>query len=79
MTHEEHTNLYYADEGKLFVRIADGFVMGNCIDLGRADLISNYAEVAIGEVDSFVAQIDAMQSDVEDVNDESEYEEGDVL
>jgi len=44
MTHAENSNLYRADEGRLFVRKSDGFVMGDGIDLGVADSIDNYEE-----------------------------------
>lgn len=44
MTHEENSNIYRADEGRLFVRKSDGFVMGDGIDLGVADSIDNYEE-----------------------------------
>lgn len=44
-------NLYYAHEGNLIVRKRDGFVMGDCICLGSADHIENYAEEAFSEED----------------------------
>ena len=37
-------SLYIADEGKMFVRISDGRVMGDGLDLGESDSISNYEE-----------------------------------
>ena len=44
MTHEENTNLYLADDGKMFVRKSDGFIMGDGIDMGVNDSIDNYEE-----------------------------------
>lgn len=44
MTHEDNTNIYTADEGKLIVRRADGFIMGDALDLGAGDDIANYEE-----------------------------------
>lgn len=44
MTHEENSNLYKCDEGYLFVRKSDGFVMGDGVDLGETDSIDNYEE-----------------------------------
>lgn len=44
MRHTDGTNLYEADEGKMIVRKADGFVMGDGIDLGVNDSIDNYEE-----------------------------------
>ena len=35
---------YYAAKGKFIVRKADGFIMGEDIDLGSADNIKNYKE-----------------------------------
>ena len=51
----ENTSLYTADEGKLIVRKADGFIMGDAIDLGSADSIDNYEERAFSEeeIDAF--------------------------
>lgn len=39
--------LFYADEGKTFIRKEDGFDMGNGIDLGVDDTIENYEEVDV--------------------------------
>ena len=36
--------MYYAEEGKLIVRKADDFIMGDAICLGEYDSIDNYAE-----------------------------------
>lgn len=44
MTQKEGTSLYVADEGKMFVRISDGKVMGDGVDLGSDDSIANYEE-----------------------------------
>jgi len=44
MKHAENTSLYFADEGKVFVRKADSFVMGNGLDLSTNDSITNYIE-----------------------------------
>ena len=44
MTHRENTGIYVADEGKMLVRKADGFVMGDQLDLGVNDSIENYEE-----------------------------------
>ena len=48
-------NIYTADEGKLIVRKADDFIMGDAIDLGSADSIENYEERAFTEeeIDAF--------------------------
>ena len=40
----QNNNLFMAGEGKLIVRKADNFIMGDCIDLGSADSIDNYEE-----------------------------------
>lgn len=40
-----------ADEGKVFVRISDGEVMGEAISLGKDDNIENYKEIVISKVD----------------------------
>ena len=37
--------LYICDEGKVFRRISDGFIMGNGVDLGYYDTIENYEEI----------------------------------
>jgi hypothetical protein len=44
MTHIDNTSLYEADDGKMFVRISDGTIMGDGLDLGVADAIYNYEE-----------------------------------
>ena len=36
--------LYLADEGKVLVRIEDGFIMGTGLSLGDSDSIDNYRE-----------------------------------
>lgn len=41
----ENNRQYYCDEGKVFRRKVDGFIMGNGLDLGDADSIENYEEV----------------------------------
>lgn len=41
---EEVTKRIIADDGKVFVRKADGFVMGTRICLGRNDVAENYEE-----------------------------------
>ena len=41
----ENNRQYYCDEGKVFCRKVDGFIMGNGIDLGVADSIENYEEI----------------------------------
>ena len=41
----ENNRQYYSDEGKVFRRKADGFIMGNGLDLGDTDSIENYEEV----------------------------------
>ena len=41
----ENNRQYYCDEGKVFRRKADGFIMGNGLDLGDTDSIENYEEV----------------------------------
>lgn len=44
MKNKKNTNLYIADEGCLIIRKKDGFLMGDCIDLGSADSIDNYMD-----------------------------------
>lgn len=44
MRHIDGTSLYEADEGRMLVRKADGFIMGDGIDLGVDDSIDNYEE-----------------------------------
>ena len=41
----ENNRQYYCNERKVFRRKADGFIMGNGLDLGDADSIENYEEV----------------------------------
>lgn len=41
----ENNRQYYCDEGKVFRRKDDGFIMGDGLDLGYADSIENYEEV----------------------------------
>lgn len=36
---------YIADEGKIFQRKSDGFLMGKGLSLGKSDLIDNYLEI----------------------------------
>lgn len=59
MIHKDNTNLYKADEGKMFVRKSDGFIMGNGIDLGKNDSIDNYEEREFSdeEIDEFYKKI----------------------
>lgn len=40
----EDSKHYYADEGKVFVRISDDFIMGTGMDMGDEDSIENYRE-----------------------------------
>lgn len=47
MIHKENTNYYLAEEGKTFIREADGFNMGQEIWLGENDSIDNYEECEI--------------------------------
>lgn len=44
MKHIENTSIYKAEEGCFIVRKADGFIMGENIDLGSADSINNYED-----------------------------------
>jgi hypothetical protein len=44
MKHIENTSIYKAEEGCFIVRKADGFIMGESIDLGSADSIDNYED-----------------------------------
>ena len=44
MKHIENSSIYTAEDGKLIVRKADGFIMGPDIDLGSADDIENYED-----------------------------------
>lgn len=53
MTHKENTNYYQADEGKTFIRKADGFDMGEEIWLGVNDSIKNYEEVIIESYENY--------------------------
>lgn len=41
----ENNRLYLCDEGKVFRRISDGFIMGDGLDLGENDVIENYEEI----------------------------------
>ena len=41
----ENNRQYYCDEGKVFRRKNDGFIMGDGLDLGNADNIENYEEI----------------------------------
>lgn len=36
---------FYADEGKVFIRKADGFIMGFGLGIGSKDSIANYDEI----------------------------------
>lgn len=44
MKHKENTRIYESDEGKMFVRISDNFIMGYGLCLGENDSIENYEE-----------------------------------
>ena len=44
MEHIENTSIYKADKGCFIVRKADGFIMGEDIDLGSSDSIDNYED-----------------------------------
>lgn len=44
MKHIENTSIYKAEEGCFIVRKADGFIMGDAIDLGSSDSIDNYED-----------------------------------
>lgn len=46
----ENNRQYYCDEGKVFRRKADGFIMGDKIDLGKNDNIENYEEIDESEI-----------------------------
>ena len=56
---EQRGNLYIAEEGKLIVRKADDFIMGDAIDLGSADSINNYEErdFTKEEIDAFYESV----------------------
>jgi len=56
---EQNGNKYTASEGKLIVRKADNFIMGDRIDLGSADSIENYEEKKFTkkEIDAFYESI----------------------
>ena len=45
MKHEENTSIYEADDGKMLVRISDGKIMGDGVDLGVNDTIENYEDM----------------------------------
>jgi hypothetical protein len=57
-------NLYTAEEGKLIVRVADDFIMGDAIDLGSADSIENYEEREFSEeeIEAFKKSINISHS-----------------
>lgn len=44
MKHIENTSIYKANEGCFIVRKADGFIMGEDINLGSSDSIDNYED-----------------------------------
>lgn len=41
---KQNRNIYTAEAGNFIIRKADGFIMGEEIDLGSADSIENYEE-----------------------------------
>lgn len=41
---KQNGNIYTAEDGNFIIRKADGFIMGEDIDLGSADSIENYEE-----------------------------------
>lgn len=41
----EDNRVYNCDEGKVFIRKSDNFIMGPGIDLGEGDTIGNYSEI----------------------------------
>lgn len=47
---ETYPQCWGADEGKVFVRIADDEVMGKFLSLGKEDSIENYKEVEIEKI-----------------------------
>ena len=48
MTQDKNNLAHYiADEGKTFIRLADGFDMGEEMYLGSTDAINNYEEIDI--------------------------------
>ena len=53
-------NIYTAEAGNLIIRKADGFIMGEEIDLGSADSIDNYEEKPFTEeeIKAFYESID---------------------
>lgn len=62
---------YLADEGKVFVRKADGLVMGWGIGLGSADSIENYEEADCPEEHKGdIGYDNTMLDDNEDSNEE---------
>lgn len=44
MTYDEKSRIYTADEGKMFVRVSDGRVFGDALQLGAGDAIGNFEE-----------------------------------
>lgn len=56
---KQENNIYTAEEGKLIVRKADDFIMGDSIDLGSADSIDNYEErdFTQEEIDAFFESV----------------------
>lgn len=49
MKHIENSSIYEAAENCLIVRKADGFIMGDTIDLGSSDDIENYEDKEFSE------------------------------
>ena len=45
----DNNRQYMADEGKVFSRKSDGFIMGSGLDLGESDTIENYEEIDVPE------------------------------
>jgi len=76
MRHEENTRIYAATKGKLIVRKADDFIMGDAIDLGTADQIENYEEREFSkeEIKAFYESI-GMEPPVEEEETTNEEEE----
>jgi hypothetical protein len=69
MKHIDNTSIYTAEDGKLIVRKADGFIMGPDIDLGSADDIENYEEKEFSEeeIDAFYESIGIKRHKKEDL------------
>jgi hypothetical protein len=72
MRHQEDSSVYIADDGCMFVRKSDDFVMGDRLDLGVGDSMDNYDErhFSKGERDAFLRSLGILNDDCDAVNEE---------